>query len=257
MIPSPPPSASTGTESIASEPYAAAIVVAAGSSTRMLARGASGERKPLLFLAGRTILERACAALAGARSIGELVVVGHAQDLDRLRELARTSPDLARVRAVVHGGALRIDSVRAGVDAVSARWEVLCVHDAARPLVEPETVDRAALRARSEGASLVAVPVRDTIKLSSAGSHAESTLDRARLWAAQTPQCFRAAEFRELLLRARAEGFQPTDDSALYERYVGPVPIVEGEETNLKITTPGDLALAEALLAAREREAAR
>ena len=231
--------------------HAAAVLVAAGSSTRM---GAGGERKPFLPLGGATVLELSCAAFAAVGSVAEMVVVGHPDDVERLRELARRSPAMERVRAVVAGGATRSDSVRAGVAAVSDGAAVIAVHDAARPLVRPAVIERAIATARVEGAAVVAVPVRDTIKRSTSGLCAEETLDRATLWAAQTPQAFRAPLLRELLARAASEGFSPTDDAALHERYKGPVPIVEGEETNLKLTTPTDLWIARALLEHRAEE---
>jgi 2-C-methyl-D-erythritol 4-phosphate cytidylyltransferase len=96
--------------------------------------------------------------------------------------------------------------------------------------------------------------VRDTVKESADGRRVVRTLDRARLWAAQTPQAFELARFRELCARAAAEGLVPTDDAALWERYVGPVPIVEGEPSNFKITTLEDLELARALFARRTAE---
>ena len=96
------------------------------------------------------------------------------------------------------------------------------------------------------------MPVHDTIERSLDGSHASETLDRSQLWAAQTPQAFRLAKFREVLARAERDGYGATDDAALYERYVGAVTLVRGEETNLKITTPEDLLVAEAILARRE-----
>jgi 2-C-methyl-D-erythritol 4-phosphate cytidylyltransferase len=99
----------------------------------------------------------------------------------------------------------------------------------------------------------VALPVRDTIKRSPDGEHADETIDRADLWSAQTPQVFRAVRLRELTARAQAEGYVPTDDAALWERWVGPVPLVQGEPTNLKITTADDLAIAEAILARRAK----
>jgi len=113
-------------------------------------------------------------------------------------------------------------------------------------------VEEVAEVAAREGAALLAVPVRDTVK-EVAGSRSERTLDRSRLWAAQTPQGFRTSVLRELLERAaRDDGFTPTDDAALHERYMGPVPIVEGEPDNLKLTTPSDLAIAGAILQSRD-----
>jgi 2-C-methyl-D-erythritol 4-phosphate cytidylyltransferase len=130
------------------------------------------------------------------------------------------------------------------------------VHDAARPLIQVEVIELAARTAHEQGAALVAVPVSDTLKTSASGTHAERTLDRSVLWAAQTPQAFRRAVLVELLARAAADEFEPTDDCALHERYLGPVPIVAGDPSNLKITTPSDLMIAEALLASRAKERA-
>lgn len=232
-------------------PRAAAVLVAAGNATRM---GPATVRKPFLPLGGRTLIEVAAEPFAALEQLIELVVVAHPDDVERMRELAKRSSSLAKVRAIVPGGAERTDSVRLGVQAVSSDIDVICVHDAARPLVESAVIARAIDVAWREEAALVAVPVRDTIKVSSNGTHTEHTLDRAVLWAAQTPQVFRAKVLRELCERAHADGFKPTDDAALYEQYSGPVPLVEGDSHNLKVTTPTDLLVAEAILAARERK---
>jgi 2-C-methyl-D-erythritol 4-phosphate cytidylyltransferase len=120
--------------------------------------------------------------------------------------------------------------------------------------VLPATIERAVEVAAREGAALVAIAVRDTLKNAPDGAHAVATVDRSTLWAAQTPQAFRAAVLRELLARAAADAWVPTDDAALYERYVGPITLVPGEATNLKITTPEDLVLASAILAQRAKE---
>jgi 2-C-methyl-D-erythritol 4-phosphate cytidylyltransferase len=162
---------------------------------------------------------------------------------------------MKKVRQVVRGGELRTDSVRAGVAAMRTDLELVAIHDAARPLVASDTIERAIALAGERGAAVVAVPLVDTVKTSSDGTHAQSTLDRSVLWSAQTPQVFRARQFRELLEKARQEEFRPTDDAALYERFVGGVPICVGDPHNFKLTTPGDLLLAGAILRARrERE---
>ena len=101
------------------------------------------------------------------------------------------------------------------------------------------------------GLTHVALPVADTLKRSVGGDRSQTTLDRAGLWAAQTPQVFRTELLLRLLERAEEDGFRTTDDAALHERYVGPVPLVPGERSNLKITTPEDLELARAILASR------
>jgi 2-C-methyl-D-erythritol 4-phosphate cytidylyltransferase len=160
---------------------------------------------------------------------------------------------MSKVKSIVAGGELRTDSVAAGVAAADAGLALLAIHDAARPLVAPDLIERAIAVAAIRGAAVVAIPVTDTIKTSSDGERSESTLDRSVLWSAQTPQVFRADLFRELLARARQEGYRPSDDSALHETYVGPVPIVLGDPNNLKLTQPGDLVLAATIL--RERSA--
>jgi len=227
----------------------AAVLVAAGTSSRM--GRIDGRRKPLVLLEGQPVLERACAAFAAVAAVTEIIVVTHREDLEAVRELARGSEALARVSRVIEGGAERIDSVRAGIEATAVGAELVAIHDAARPLIEASVIEAALATATREGAALVAVPATDTVKHSSDGRRAEKTLDRSRLWFAQTPQVFRRGEFLELLERARAEGLAPTDDAGLYEHYVGPVPLVPGSATNLKLTTPTDLQIAAALLRAR------
>ncbi len=237
-------------------PTAAAVLVAAGESTRMRS-SSGGVRKPLMRLAGRALVEHACAAFDAAPSVGALVIVAHRDDVETLERLARTSPAMRRVIRVVAGGAQRTDSVRAGVEAAPAHFDVVLVHDAARPLITPAVIESAVALAAREGAALVAAPVSDTLKRSSDGLRAEATLEREHVWAAQTPQAFRASLLRELLARAQRESFTPTDDAALYERYVGPIPLVRGERSNLKVTVPEDLVIAEAILAQRASETRR
>ena len=249
--PRPSPSDSNPSKSPASNsPFVAAVViVAAGDSTRM--RSAGGTRKPLLELAGKTLLEHACEPFAASRFVRDIIVVAHHGDRERVLELARSLPSLSRVLRVVDGGDLRVDSVRAGVAAVPLDVDVIAVHDAARPFVETEAVDRTLATAAERGAALLGIPAVDTLKTTIDGYHAEHTLDRSVIWHAQTPQAFRASLLRELLERAAEEGVAPTDEANLYERFVGPVPLEKGSHDYFKITTPRDLELAEALLRLR------
>jgi 2-C-methyl-D-erythritol 4-phosphate cytidylyltransferase len=228
----------------------AAILVAAGSSTRMGAT-VDSVRKPFIVLDGMTLLERACAAFDRSSAVRDIVVVGHPDDMERLGRMGTTCAALRKVRAIVPGGELRTDSVRAGVQAVPAGCTLVAIHDVARPLIETSVIEEAITVAGRHGAALVAIPMSDTVKTSSDGVHAESTLDRNVLWCAQTPQVFKLAQLRQLLARARAEDWRPTDDAVLHERYVGPVPIVRGSAQNLKITTGEDLAIAAAILRSR------
>jgi 2-C-methyl-D-erythritol 4-phosphate cytidylyltransferase len=214
----------------------------------------AGARKPLMALGGRPVLEHALAPFAASAWIREIVLVGHPDDRSALEDLVSGSPHGSKVTQIVDGGAERSISVRRGCAAVDPRAALISVHDAARPLLALELLERALACAALTGAALVALPARDTIKRSRSGSSADETLERAELWQAQTPQTFRADTFRELLARAAEEGWIPTDDSALWERYVGPVALIEGDPRNFKVTTPADLELAEAWLALRGKE---
>jgi 2-C-methyl-D-erythritol 4-phosphate cytidylyltransferase len=230
-------------------PKATAILLAAGRSERM--GGPQDVRKPFLTLGGRTVLEHAAEAFRRAKHVDRTVLVVHADDLARARALAKTSSALARVEAIVPGGARRVDSLRAGLEA-AGEARLVAVHDVARPLVRPGTIDRAVEVAAERGAALVALPCPDTVKTSSDGKLAECTLDRSVIWLAQTPQVVQTEILREVLEEAAAEGYDPGDEAVLLERYRGPVPIVEGERTNLKLTTPEDLELAAAIVRMRE-----
>ena len=168
-------------------------------------RAAGGVRKPLLELAGRTLLEHTLAAFEASATVTSIVVVAHADDLAAIEALAARAS--TKVVAVIRGGAERTDSVRGGCRAEVANepeFRILCVHDGARPLVAPDGIDRTVRAAARDGAALLAVPVRDTLKRAADGERATETVERAGLWAAQTPQAFRREEFLELLERTRA-----------------------------------------------------
>lgn len=231
---------------------AAAVLVAAGASTRMSQEG-SAKRKPLLPLGGQTVLEHACAAFHEARLVRDLIVVTHAEDLAEVTQLARESAAMKSVLRVLPGGATRTHSTRIGLEATPEDAEVVLVHDAARPLIRSETIDRCVAMAQERGAALVGVPVVDTIKTSSDGYYAERTLDRSVLWRAQTPQAFRRRTLEDLMQRALGSTEEFTDEASVHERFLGPVPLVKGTEDNFKLTTPRDLDLAAALLDLRKK----
>ena len=228
-------------------PYATAILLAAGASTRM-GRGTRGERKPFFLLEGKTLVEHALATFAGAPCVRQILLVAHAEDLETMTALARTAALPARC---VVGGRERTDSVACAMEHVEDASSVVLIHDVARPLVRTGQVTEVAEAALEHGGALLAGRVSDTIKMSADGKQAVSTLDRSKLWAAQTPQGFRRVAFAEALATAREQGVGATDDAALYERYVGPVELVESGPDNIKLTVPADLAIAEALLRQR------
>ena len=216
-----------------------AIIVAAGSSQRM-----GGIDKLLEPLGGRPVIAHSLAVLGSHSRIDVLAVVASRANQEAIRKLALEFAPDARV---VLGGARRRDSVVSGLDALGACDYVL-VHDGARPLVTAELVDAALDGAIQSGAALCAVPVTDTVKRSADDGLVASTVNRERLWLAQTPQAFRT----EVLRRAHAaHDIDATDDAALVELIEEQVRLVMGSSENLKLTTPSDLALAAAILATR------
>jgi 2-C-methyl-D-erythritol 4-phosphate cytidylyltransferase len=222
---------------------AAAIIVAAGRSERMA--GTNKLWAPLADASGRArpLLAYAAAAFQRCAAIDRTILVVANDSLERARTLA-ADERLDKVCAVVPGGARRQDSVRAGLDALGAA-EWVAVHDGARPLVLPELIERGLAAAHETGAACCALPLRDTLKEAEEGRIVR-TVDRARLWLAQTPQVFRY----DLLLAAhRRTEIEATDDAELVEALGIEVRLFEGSPRNLKVTTPDDLALAQALLA--------
>jgi len=155
---------------------------------------------------------------------------------------------LSKCRSPVRGGRQRQDSVFNGLKALPDDIEIVVVHDAARPFVTPAVISAVIAAAVRDGAALAAVPAQDTLKRADSASLVKATVDRSRLWQAQTPQAFRAPLLREAHLRAASDGYRGTDDASLVERLGHPVRIVQGSSRNLKVTTSDDLALARALL---------
>ena len=219
---------------------AAVVVVAAGRGERL-----GVPAKVLLPLAGRPMLAHVLDAVEEAVSIEDVIVVVGAHTREAVEGMIAAGP-WGKVRAVVSGGEQRQDSVAAGVAAVPPSSDVVLVHDGARPLAPPALFDRCAAAAAETGAAIAAVPVADTLKRVADGRVA-GTVDRAGLWAAQTPQGFRRNVLVDAI--ARCAGLPAvTDESGLCEALGIPVAIVPGEPSNLKVTRPEDVAVAEALL---------
>ena len=224
-----------------SDPRAAAVLVAGGRGERL----GAGTPKGLVPVAGTPMLVRAARALEGAPLI-EYIVAVVAAGTESAAAAALDRAGCERVRAIVPGGDSRQASVAAGLAALGGS-EIVVVHDAARPLVGAAVI-AAVIRAAAEtGAASAGVPVRETVKRVEGGRAAE-TVDRDTLWIAHTPQAFRTALLREAHARAAAEGFSGPDDAVLVERMGRVVRMVEDSPTNLKITVPDDLRLAEGLL---------
>jgi len=224
-------------------PRAAAIILAAGRGSRM---GAGAPDKVFADLAGRPVLAWTMLAFERAIAIDLLVVATRADCLDRVAAIAGAA-GVAKPLRVVVGGDRRQDSVAAGLAALADGFEIVSVHDAARPLVQPDEIDEGVRLAGQHGAVVLSAPVVDTIKRVGPDGRILATPPRAELRAALTPQTFRV----ELLRRAHAASSEDaTDDAALVERLGAPVHLHAGSRRNIKITTPEDLIVAEALLRA-------
>lgn len=216
-----------------------AVIVAAGSASRM-----GGIDKVMAELGGEPMIARTVRQFQNCEAISQIVVVTR-QDL--ILPITRLCRDMDKVTAVVAGGSTRQESVHLGLNALGGTVKLAAIHDGARPLVTWQVIDRAVRAANTYGAAAPAIPVKDTIKVEQGGLVA-ATPDRAALRAVQTPQVFDFDLLRGALAKAEAEGAQVTDDCSAVERMGMKVKLVEGDERNIKVTTPMDLKIAAMLL---------
>lgn len=219
-------------------PRVAAVVAAGGSSSRM------GCDKLLAELDGQPVLVHTLFALEECPAVDEMILVAREERIPELLALARDC-GLTKLRTIVKGGETRQQSVYNGVCAASPEAEFLCVHDAARPLVTRAVIERAIAAAVRYGAATAAIPLKDTVKLASPSGMVTSTPPREAMMAVQTPQAFSRALYLRAYLAADREY---SDDCQLIEALGEPVALSEGDRCNLKLTTPEDLIVAEALL---------
>ena len=223
----------------------AAVVVAAGKATRM-----EGTDKIMAELCGEPLIVHTLRAFQQSEDIQEIVLVTRDELLQPLSELC-VAKKLSKVTRICKGGETRADSVRAGLDQVSKQCGFVAIHDGARPLVSQKVIHDAVRKAAKFNAAAPAVPVKDTVKVVHGGV-VESTPDRSGLYAVQTPQVFALDLYRAALDQAIAKKLELTDDCSAAEAYGVNVVITPGSDDNLKVTTPTDLILAEALLKRRE-----
>ena len=216
-----------------------AVIVAAGSASRM-----EGIDKVMAPLGGEPMIVKTVRAFQNCEAIAEIIIVTRQDLVAPIQQLCR---EMDKVRGVVTGGASRQESVWLGLNAFSGKIQLAAVHDGARPLISWELIDRTVRAANSYGAAAPAIPVKDTIKVERGGL-VESTPDRSRLRAVQTPQVFDFDLLRGALQKAREDGAAVTDDCSAVEWLGMKIRLVEGEERNLKVTTPLDLKIAELLL---------
>ena len=216
-----------------------AVIVAAGTASRM-----GGIDKVMAELKGEPMIVRTVRTFQNCDAISEIVIVTRPDLILPITELTREMP---KVKAVVAGGNSRQESVNLGLNALSDKVKLAAIQDGARPLITWQVIDRVVRAAHTHGAAIPCVPVKDTIKVGNGGV-VQSTPDRATLFAAQTPQVFDFDLLRGALKKAELENYAVTDDASAVEYMGMNVKIVEGDERNIKVTTPMDLKIAEMLL---------
>ena len=224
----------------------AAVVVAAGSASRM-----QGIDKALADLNGKPVLLHTLEAFEMCERVDTVVVVTREDLITPVEQLCRDH-QITKVQQVLSGGSDRTRSVLRGLDALAQREGLAAIHDGARPLVTQEILLETIAKAERTGAAAPAVPVKDTIKVTGDGVIA-ATPDRSRLVAIQTPQIFDLDFIRGALYKALEDDAPLTDDCSAAERLGMQVHLTEGSEENLKITTPMDLVVAQAVLKRREQ----
>lgn len=215
------------------------VIVAAGSASRM-----GGIDKVMAPLAGEPMIVRTVRAFQDCDAVKKIVVVTRE---DLILPITSLCSGMSKVKAVVAGGSSRQESVHLGLNALSGEVQLVAVHDGARPLVSWQLIDWVIRAANTYGAAAPAIPVKDTIKVVKGGV-VEQTPDRSNLFAVQTPQVFDFDLLRGALKKVEQEQLQVTDDCSAVEQMGMRVKIVEGDERNLKVTTPMDLKIAQMLL---------
>ena len=227
-------------------PNVTALIAAAGQGTRM----AAAVNKQLLLLGGHPLLAETLRVFQQSPAIEDIILVASAEEMAEFQELVDRYR-FTKVRKIVTGGRQRQDSVACGLENLLPTCQLVAVHDGARPLLTAAHLAAVIGMAAETGAALLAVPVKDTLKIVGPDGLVVATPDRASLWAVQTPQVFRKEILRQAYARAAQDGFSGTDDASLVEHSGCPVHVVMGSYENIKVTTPDDLALAELLMRRR------
>jgi 2-C-methyl-D-erythritol 4-phosphate cytidylyltransferase len=220
-----------------------AIIVAAGSSQRM------GFDKLFATVAGKPLIAHTLEAFERASSVNEIVVVAREDRHDEIRRIS--AGNFKKVRSIIAGGKRRQDSVRAGLDRLDAAARYVAVHDAARPLITAEQIERVFEHCQKHSAAALAEPVNDTIKRAGADLVVTDSVDRHQLYVMQTPQVFERGLIEEAYRAADTKNVTLTDEVSAVERLGREVVLILNDDFNFKITYPRDLALAEFVLKQR------
>lgn len=227
----------------------AAIIVAGGSGKRM----GMNIKKQFIELDGKATLAHTIEVFNKCKIIDEIIVVVGKADKEKVRTEIVSRYDYRKVIQIVEGGKERQDSVYNGLMSVSDEVQYVMIHDGARPFISEEILEKAFIMTKERHATVVAVPVKDTIKVVNEALEVEGTPNRSTLWSIQTPQSFKKELLMEAYAYAKEEGLTVTDDSMLVEAYGKKVYIVEGDYNNIKITTPEDLVLGQAILRSKTK----
>jgi 2-C-methyl-D-erythritol 4-phosphate cytidylyltransferase len=221
-----------------------AIIVSAGKGQRFMER----KKKQFHLLADKPILAHTLDQFETCPLVRSILLVVSEEDMDyTLKEIVEKYK-YRKIAQIVPGGKQRQDSVKNGMDALAKVVDIVMIHDGVRPFVTRAMIEDSIHSAERFGAVVVAMPVKDTIKMSNPDGTVLKTLDRESLWQTQTPQTFQAKVIREAYTKATEDGFVGTDDASLVERLGVKVHILPGSYTNIKITTPEDLILAHLFL---------
>jgi len=221
-----------------------AIIVSAGKGQRFM----EGRKKQFFLLADKPILTHTLDKFENCPLIDSILLVVGQEDMDYcLKEIIEKNR-YRKISQIVPGGKRRQDSVKNGMDALSRDANIVVIHDGVRPFVTRGMIEDSIHSAQRFGAVVLAMPVKETIKIANADGTVLKTLDRESLWQVQTPQTFQAHVIKEAYQKATENGFVGTDDASLVERLGMKVHILPGSYTNIKITTPEDLILANLFL---------
>ncbi|NOT21862.1 MAG: 2-C-methyl-D-erythritol 4-phosphate cytidylyltransferase [Nitrospiraceae bacterium] len=225
-----------------------ALVPAAGRGLRM----GGSVPKQFLSIGGEPLIVQSLRVLQAASAIDQIVLAVPSADIEYCEREIVARHRFTKVTRVVAGGAERQDSVRCALAQIPSDTEIVLIHDAVRPFVTQRMVEEVVAAARKEGAAIIALPMRDTVKQVRKDGMIERTVDRNPLWLAQTPQAFRRDWIETAHRKGQIEGVQATDDSFLVEWLGHSVAVVEGSGENIKVTRPEDMVIGEAILAARK-----
>lgn len=221
-----------------------AVIVSAGKGLRFM----EGKKKQFHFLEGRPIVAHTLDKFETCPLIRSILLVVGQEDMDYCLKEIVEKYKFQKVSQVVPGGKRRQESVKNGIEALPKDADIVAIHDGVRPFVTKAMIEDSIHFAVRYGAVILAMPLKDTIKMSNPDGSVLKTLDRESLWQVQTPQTFQVNVIREAYYKAAEDGFIGTDDASLVERLGGKVHILPGSYTNIKITTPEDLLLANLFL---------